>query len=335
MKIDIFSHILPQKFLDAFSKRVGDPASLRARPYQRKVDTAERYDLGKRMEIMDRFSGLVQVLTPTAQSLERHAKPDDTAYLVKIYNDAMAELVLKYPDKFVAAVARLPQNNIDASLEEIERAINELKFKGILVHTPMNGQPLDSPDYWPIYESMLRHDLPIWIHPTKHYTQPDYTNEEMSKYGLFHVYGWPYETTLAMARLVCSGVMGKYPNIKFITHHAGAMIPFLSGRIHMLECPYEYMDKNAESSKSPDEYFKMFYNDTALYGNAPGLMCAQSFFGTDHIVFGTDLPYGPGFGEQYTRLAIEAVEGMNISSSDKKKVYEDNAKALLHLDIKK
>jgi predicted TIM-barrel fold metal-dependent hydrolase len=335
MKIDIYSHVISPRFLESYRKRIGELDSAPRSPYQRKGNVKERYDINLRIGILNKFPGLAQVLTPTRHSWQKHAKPDDAVYLAKIYNDDMAELVLKYPDKFITAVACLPLKNINASLDEIDRVINDLGFKGIAIGTPENGQPLDSPHLLPIYEKMADYDLPIWIHPVREYDDPDYQNEDVSKYGLFQVFGWPYETTLAMARLVCSGLMGKYPNIKFVTHHAGAMISFLAGRIHMLECTYDYMDKDREPvlhEKSPVKFFKQFYNDTALYGNTPGLMCAHEFFGTDHMVFGTDLPYGPGFGETYTRLAIEAVEKMNVSDSDKQKIFADNAKKLLHLD---
>jgi predicted TIM-barrel fold metal-dependent hydrolase len=340
LKIDIYTHVFPTRFLEGFKKRVGDPFNLGAFSYRRGGEATKRranvYDLNKRLEVMDKFPGLVHVLTPTGHTLEGQAKPADAVYLSQVYNDEMAELVLKYPDKFVAAVACLPLNDIDATMKEIDRTIKELGFKGIHIHTPINGRAIDLPEYWPIYEVMSKYDLPIWLHPTRHYTEPDYIDEDAAKYALFQVFGWPYATTLAMGRLVCSGLMGKYPNLKIITHHAGAMIPFCSGRFRLLETPYTYLDKNADPSltnKPPADYFRRFYNDTALYGNSSALMCAYDFFGAEKLLFGTDTPYDWAFGEVFTNLTIDAIEGMNIPSSDKKKIYEDNARALLRLDI--
>jgi len=337
MKIDIYSHVLPRKFIDAFSKRVGEqhvPNILSGRAAtQADID---RCNIAMRIEIMDKFPGLTQVLTPTGHTLERYACPDDAAYLAKVYNDEMAELVLKYPDKFVATVACLPLNNIDATLREIDRAINELGFKGILMNTPINGQPLDLPEFAPIYERMSDYDLPIWIHPTRLSSVPDYINEDESRYGLFHVFGWPYETSIAMARLVCSGILAKYPNLKFITHHAGGMVPFFAGRISRIECSFEQIRIRGEplfQVGAPIEYFRMFYGDTAIGGNTPGLTCAHAFFGTGHLLFGTDMPWGPELGERFTRQTIEAIEGMSISDSDKRKIFEENAKVLLRLEV--
>ena len=333
MKIDINAHVITKKFLDTFSQRVGNLNLVAIHPdHPVNMDIC---NIDMRIEIIDKFDGLVQILTPTGHTLEKFAKPDDAAYLAKVYNDEMANLVLKYPDKFIAAVACLPMNNIDAALREIDRAINELKFKGVLINTPLNGQPLDLPDFMPIYESMSNYDLPIWIHPTRHFSEPDYVNEDESRYGLFHAFRWPYETTIAMGRLVGSGILAKYPNLKFITHHAGGMIPFFASRIGMVTSAFNQMRTDGElpiEGKSTREYFQMFYNDTALDGNEPALMCAHAFFGTEHLLFGTDMPYGAGLGEQFIRRTIDAVEEMNIADSDKEKIFEVNAKVLLHLD---
>jgi predicted TIM-barrel fold metal-dependent hydrolase len=338
MKIDIFSHIAPRKFIDALAKRIGEknvPEFLVPRPASKStVDGRSNIDM--RLALLDKFPGLTQVLTPTGHTVEKYASPDDAAYLAKVYNDELAELVHKHPDKFVAAVASLPLNNIDATLKEIDRAINELGLRGINLNTPINGKSLDSAEFLPIYERMSNYNLPIWVHPTRHYSFPDYVNESESKYNIFQVWGWPHETTVAMTRLVCSGIMAKYPNLKIITHHAGATIPFLSGRIQLIKCPFEQSETDMEKSsqeKRTIDYFRMFYNDTAIYGNTPALMCAHAFFGTEHLLFGTDMPYGPGIGEEFTRVTIDAIEGMSISAVDKQKIFEGNAKALLRLDI--
>ena len=91
--------------------------------------------------------------------------PSDAIELAKIANDEMAELVTKYPDKFIAAVACLPLNDIDAAIKEADRAITQLRFRGVQIFSNINGEPLDAPKFRPLYERMAQHDLPIWIHP--------------------------------------------------------------------------------------------------------------------------------------------------------------------------
>ncbi len=141
MKIDIYAHLITKKIVDAFEKRVGNLEIVGMRPDE--GVNPNWFNVDMRMEIMDKFPGYVQVLIPTGQPLESYASPDDAIYIAKLYNDELAEMVQKYPDRFVAAVACIPMNNMDAALKEIDRAINELGFKGIFIQTPVNGRPMD------------------------------------------------------------------------------------------------------------------------------------------------------------------------------------------------
>jgi aminocarboxymuconate-semialdehyde decarboxylase len=188
----------------------------------------------------------------------------------------------------------------------------------------------------PLYEKMSQYNLPIWIHPMRTDDYADYKTENRSMYALAGVFGWPYETTIAMARLVFSGILEKYPGLKIITHHCGAMVPYFEQRITCTYDAYEMTGGERHKqglTKALIEYFKMFYNDTALYGSTPGLMCAYAFFGADHMLFGTDMPFDNQFGERFTRQTISSIEQMDISDLEKKKIFEDNARRLLKLPV--
>ncbi len=204
------------------------------------------------------------------------------------------------------------------------------------MNTPINGKAMDSPEFWPIYEKMSQYNLPIWIHPVREVEYSEYKNEKRSKYMIFHIFGWPYETVAAMTRLVMSGVLEKFPNLKFITHHCGGFVPYLEQRI-IGAYDHAEMLRGAKYkrglTKAPIDYFKMFYNDTAIYGSTPGLMCAYAFCGAEHIVFGTDFPYDSQYGERYIRQTIQSVEQMNISDLEKKMIFEDNARKICRLPI--
>lgn len=335
MMIDVFTHILPPKYLEARDKKsIGGWASAKGSKYVKAVPTL--FDLDKRFKIMDRYPDLLQVLTIAAPSPETITKPEDTVELAKIANDEMAELVVKYPDRFVAAVACLPLNDIDATLSEIDRAINDLRFRGIQVCTDINGKPLDSPEFMPIYEKMAYYDLPILIHPMREAVVPDYEGEEESKYLIWTRLGWPHATSTAMMRLVCSGILEKYPSLKFVTHHAGGTVPYLITRIGLLDnfnemrMGYRYEQR---LTKSTVDYLRMFYNDTAVYGNTPSLMCAYAFCGADHLLFATDMPFDSQAGYRLVRETIRSVEEMDITDVEKKKIFEDNARKLFRLPI--
>jgi len=289
-----------------------------------------------RFRIMDKFPELIQVLSISSPPLEAVVKPEDAVELAKLANNEMAELVMKYPDRFVAAIACLPMNDIDATLKEIDRTINDLRFKGITIYTDVNGKPLDSAEFMPIYEKMTQYNLPILIHPNRGATVPDYAGEETSKYNLASRLGWPHETSVAMMRLVCSGILEKYPNIKFVTHHAGGTIPYLAERVHFQSESYEmrlgYKFEQDLPRKLLD-YLRMFYNDTAVQGNTPALMCAYAFCGADHLLFATDMPFDSQVGLRQVRETIRSIEEMEITDTEKKQIFEGNARALMRLPI--
>ncbi len=331
MKIDIFPHILPMKYKEAFQKVNKSEAFTKMHQI---IPTL--YDLDYRFRIMDAYGDLMQILTLSAPPVEVFADPKQSAELSRLANDQLAELVVKYPDRFAGAVACLPMNDMNAALEEVDRAIKDLHMKGVQVFTPINDKPLDSAEFFPLYDKMCRYDLPIWIHPQREVDYPDYRSEKISKFAVHAMFGWVYETSSAMVRLVLSGVLEKYQNLKFITHHGGAMIPFLNRRVaSFIDFSATRIRNNIleNISRSPMDYFKMFYTDTAIYGNTAGLMCSYDFFGARHLLFGTDMPYDSQFGLTFTGETIKSVEQMAIGDAEKKMIFEDNARTLLRLAV--
>lgn len=328
LKIDIYNHIFPAAYVEQMVKMGLMRAPVKG------GQTAGLFDLDLRFRIMDRYEGLMHVLTMCTLFWERIVSEGKSVEAARIANDSLAELVAKYPDRFPAAVACLPLDNMDAALKETDRAINELKMRGVQITTPVNDHAIDSPEFWPLYEKMEKYNLPIWIHPVREHDYADYRTENRSLYRIAGMLGWPYETSVAMVRLAMSGILERFPRLKLITHHCGGMVPYYSERI------VQFLDSdeargNADYrqglTKSPVEYLKMFYNDTALYGNTSGLMLAREFFGTEKILFGTDLPFDNQFGSRVTRQTINAIEDMEISESEKALIYEENARKLLRL----
>jgi predicted TIM-barrel fold metal-dependent hydrolase len=328
LKIDAYAHIVPPKYREALYKvapKMHDQQILFSPPL---------YDLDRRFRIMDKYEPIRQVLTLGRIPVEHVAGPAKAADLAKRANDEMAELVVKYPDRFVAALATLAMNNMNAALKEADRAIKELKFKGVYLHTPVDEKPLDAPEFLPLYEKMAGYDLPIVIHPMRKVDHPDYLTEKTSRYNMFSLFGWPYDTTSAMARLVFSGIMEKYPNLKIVTHHLGGMVPFYAERIRQFTQVMRIGEEKPFLKKDAIDYFKMFYADTAIYGNPTALKCGHEFFGPDHVLFGIDFPLGDTeHGDRNYRQTINAIEQMDITEEERKKIYEDNARKLMRLPI--
>lgn len=318
--IDMFPHILPDKYNKALLKKAKPNAYTEANSSRPAL-----VNLDERLKFMDKVEGLREVLTLGSPPPEYALSPRDSVDLVRMANDELAELVSKHPDRFPGAVASLPMNDLDAALREIDRAIKDLKLKGIQIYSSVNGKPLDSPEFLPIYEKMAQYNLPIWLHPCRDRIVPEYPVEKASKYDLFLMFGWPYETTVALYRLVFSGVMEKYPNLRLIAHHCGAMISFFSARI-----PHEPPQEGEimKLARPPVDYFKKIYADTVLGGNTAAMMCGYSFFGADRMLFGTDYPYP---GEAAHQAVIEAIGRMNITDQEKAKIFSGNARRLLNL----
>jgi len=325
-KIDIFSHIVPAKYKEAILKRASKPSY-----YLDNTNALPALsDLDIRFKAMDKYEGYRQVLSIGAPPIELIFSPKEAVDLARMGNDEMAELLNKYPDRFVTAVAGLPMNDVEASICEMERAFKELNFRGVQLYSSINRKPLDRLEFLGIYEKLSQYDLPLFLHPVRDKDISDYPDEKSAKYSAFIQFGWPYETTMAMSRLVMSGILEKYPNLKVVVHHCGAMLPFFAGRALLGRAePGEVM----ELTQPPVDYYKRFYGDTVLGGNTPALMCGYAFFGADHMVFGSDYPYPGGAARADIALGevIKSVENMNASEEDKVKMFSKNARRLLKL----
>jgi aminocarboxymuconate-semialdehyde decarboxylase len=331
MKIDIVTHVMLPRYKKAVYKYAHKFPTEKAVQDRRLILT----DYEARVAKLAQYEDLVQVINTTMPPIEELTGPEEAADLCRLCNDEMAGLVARYPKYFIAAVANLPLNNMEACLKEAERAIKQLGFKGVQIYTRVNGKPPSTDYLTPLYELMAEYDLPIWLHPMRGSEQADYSSESASYNQLFSIYGWPYDTTAAMVRLVFSGVFEKFPTVKFITHHLGGMAPFFSDRavVHWNNGLQRLGTEHFPGlTKHPVEYLKMFYADTALDGNSNYSMeCGLAFFGEDRLLFGTDLPYDVENGDVSIRETINGIEKMGLSAPAKEKIYEGNARRLLHL----
>ena len=336
MKIDVFNHILPKRFFERMITIPDKGSGLR----RRVSEIPALIDLDHRFRMMDGFDDYGQVISLPSPPIEALGTPEKSPELAQLANDGLAELVTKHPERFPGFVAALPMNNPDAAVQEIDRAIRKLGASGVQIYTNVTGRPLDEPAFLPIFEKMAELNLPIWVHPARNASFPDYQTEQKSKYELWWVIGWPYETSVFMARILFAGYFDRWPNLKIITHHMGGMVPYFSGRtgpgLDQLGARTEDEDLTVYTrrlKKRPQDYFKMFYADTATFGSRPTMECGLAFFGADQTLFATDSPFDPEKGPGYIRETIRCIEELSISSEDRKKIYEDNARKLLRLRL--
>jgi predicted TIM-barrel fold metal-dependent hydrolase len=327
-KIDIFNHVMPMKFFE----RIGDYKDIGKR--MREVPML--YDLDVRFRVMDRFPGYQQVLCAGMPPIEALAGPKDSPELARICNDGMAELCAKHPERFPTFIASLALNNPDSCIDEIQRSVKELGARGVQVFSNVDGKPLDLPEFAPLFETMARLDLPILLHPARGANFPDYQSEKKSQFEMWWAFGWPYETSVAMARIVFAGIFDRFPDIKIVAHHYGGMIPYFEGRIgpglDQLGSRTSGFDPSSiKIKKRPFDYFKMFYGDTAVFGSRAATECGMAFFGPDRTLFASDAPFDPEKGPMFIRETIKVIESLELSEADRAKVFHGNAERLLKL----
>jgi aminocarboxymuconate-semialdehyde decarboxylase len=335
-KIDVFTHIFPRAYADRMTELAPDykDAGKRVRGVPMLVDLDERF------RVMDRFDGYQQVLSIATPPIEVLAGTSDAAVdLARRANDGMAELVQKYPDRFPGFVASLPLNDPEQAIREAHRAVGNLGGRGIQLFTNICGRPLDAPEFLPLFDAMAAFDLPIWLHPYRGAEIPDYASEHRSSYEIWWTFGWPYETSVAMARIVFARLFDRHPGLKIITHHMGAMAPYFEGRIGpgwdqlgARTSDYDYTRVLEGLKKRPLDYFRMFYADTALFGAYEATVCGLRFFNADHVLFASDSPFDPEKGPMYIRETIGVIDRLPISAEERAAIYAGNAVRLLKLE---
>jgi predicted TIM-barrel fold metal-dependent hydrolase len=266
------------------------------------------------------------------------AGKDESPELARLANDGLHALCQKHPDRFPAFIASLPMNNPEAAEREIDRAVKELDARGVQIFSHVNGRPLDDPEFYFVFEKMAEYDLPIWLHPARGANFSDYPSEKKSKYEIYWTFGWPYETSAAMSRIVFSGIFDKLPGVKIIAHHLGAMIPYFEGRVGYgwdqlgtRTADEDYGSLLAAMKKRPVDYFRMFYADTATFGSLAATRCGLDFFGVDKCLFASDCPFDPEGGPLYIRETIRCLDTVEVTDEEREKLYLGNAKRLMKL----
>ena len=335
MKIDVFNHILPPRFFAEFLQVAPGLKDMGMRSRNLPV----MVDLDARFRMMDEFGDYRQVISLASPPIESFAGPDASPLLARMANDGMAELVDRYPARFPGFVAALPMNHPAAAERELERAATELGARGVQLYSNAAGKPLDAAEFRPLFEELARRDLVIWLHPARAGDFADYRSEDRSRYEIWWTFGWPYETSVAMARLVFSGLFDRHPEIKILTHHMGAMIPYFEGRVgygwDQLGLRSSEPDNAAllrSLKRRPYDYFKMFYADTALFGALAATQCGLAFFGIDRVLFASDSPFEPAPG-LYVRETIRVIESLGLAAEDKERIYRRNVERLLRLTL--
>ena len=300
-KIDAFAHILPPKF---YSEMLDiDPDLPDKIPF---IKNQVILDVNERRKHMTK--GVKQIISLANANPEDYVDPYYAARMCREVNDELAKTVEDNPDLFYGAVAAVPMNNISEAVKIINEQVAKNKhLLGIQLFTRMLGRSIADEQYRPVLNAINNHRLIIWLHPVFDNRKPDNNL----------VFSWEYELSQAMQDIVLGGVYDKFPNLKILVHHAGAMVPFLAGRIKYI--------LGEEKLKQ----FKKFYVDTAILGNPEALHLAIDFFGLKHVIFGTDAPLGIAPAGA-TDVILDAISQLDISDEDKQAILSQNIDDFIH-----
>lgn len=333
--IDLFNHYLPPEFYDKILSLGGNAHMLnRARKIRAMCD------LDYRLEKMRQFSGYQQVPCIVSPNVEQVVPPEHTAELARFANECFYDLCQKYPEQFPSFVAVLPLDDMEKASREAEYAVTQLGAAGAQIFTNQNERPIDSEAFYTLYETLDALKAMLWVHPQRTANQPYYKGEQEEPYELWWTMMWPIETTMAASRLVYSGLFQRCPDLKVLLHHAGGMLPAMAGRLENGLKLYgtrtapdkQYLTDSPVRGLDQAEQFRKFYVDCATFGSAAAIQCALSFFGAEHLVFASDMPFDPEDGFGYVRRTLADIDSLPLSEAEKKLLRFQNAQQLLKRD---
>jgi len=313
VRIDVHAHYFPLPYLDMLQE-FGSSDTDVARNL---CAGDEPGDVDKRLKMMDVAGVDMQVLSTTPQ-LPTFLDEKNAVEAAQLANNAYADLVARYPDRF-AGFATTPLPHGEAAAVEVARAMDELGLIGATIGTAVLDKTLADPSFEPLWAELDKRSAPLFIHASG----KDANSPLISEHGLTWIVGAPFEDTIGVLHFVRAGITQRYPNIKVIVAHLGGPIPFLAQRIDD-----NYTHWKQGFPELPSDTWKKMWWDTANF-HAPSLRNAVDTYGSDRIVLGSDFPYFQN--ELYTR-AVEYVNAAELPESQVTQILDDNAIDLLGID---
>ncbi len=349
-RIDSYAHFAPLEYIDlleALNAPIPPPNS--QRPIIQPIKAM--WDVDDRLQMMDDTGIDLSIFIPqpfieTAANVAKD--PVKALQAAKFINDQMAGIVAQHRDRF-KWVALLPTNlptdvapntsNYDEMIAEFERAVSNGAVGACFIVSP-TAKPPDHEDYvgnpstgkLGLYGKAEDLNVPLWIHPSRPPIYPDYTTDvpPLSKYYLWLLLDWLLDSSVAMARIVFANVFGKYPNVKIVIHHKGALVPLFQNRL-----TYDLYSEIGVASGIPAtipkpylDLFRKFYVDTVFSGNSSFeteiVKIAYDFFGADHVLFGSDAAFSTNDGRDGTLNARYSVENLQIPNKNIEDIFANN-----------
>jgi aminocarboxymuconate-semialdehyde decarboxylase len=273
-------------------------------------------DPARRLEDMDRVGIDVEVLsvsTPNVYFVEGKAQVE----VARAVNDAYADLIAARPARF-KGFASIPMDAGEAAVDELHRALDVLKLNGVVLLSNVRGRALTDPAYRPFFAEADRMDACVFLHPML-----PVSAEPFRDYVLGPLVGFPFDTSLAVARMCFDGLFHDFPRIRWVIAHLGGAIPYLMER---LDSGFrDFGECREKIDQPPSTYLKRLHYDTVSF-NAPAVRMARELVGADHLVMGSDYPHLLGSIER----AVSSIEGLEIPAREKQAIFGGNALRILN-----
>jgi len=327
MKIDIHNHYYPATFIKEIEKGLIRNLQVTCDEVGRNIIvhkgtrvvtiTPPMNNVELRLKDMAKAGIDMQILSLSIPSVDAFP-PEDGKTFAQMVNGELSKISNKYPDHF-GFLATIPFKAKDDAIAELNRAVRELGAKGVIVGSNIDGRPLDSLEFRPIYSKIAELDIPVLIHP-----MTPIGNDAMNDYRLAPMIGFEMDLCLATIRIIMGGILKDFPNLKFIISHLGGAIPYLIERID--NCFRAYPECRVNIQDSPKNYLKKIYMDTVSF-HKPALLCAYTFHGPRHLVLGSDYPHVIGDIER----SVSSIQDLDIPDEEKKWIFSENLRTLFNL----
>jgi aminocarboxymuconate-semialdehyde decarboxylase len=323
--IDFHNHYYPPRYLSALQSgessvkvTVDDDGNPNLHyPGDYNIAVLGHRDLAYREDVLDQHGVAMQVLSLTTPGTHVES-PAVAVRLASLVNDELREAV-EARGRHFTALATLPLNDPDAATRELERALGPLGLPGAMLFSNVNGVALSDERFWPLYDAANDAGAVLYIHPA-HPVNVDM----MQEYWLMPLVGFLFDTTLAASSLVFSGVVDRFPRIRWALGHLGGAIPYLAERLD--RGFHAFRECRAHIERPPSTYLREFYYDTVNFDQG-ALQLAIGFAGADHILAGSDYPHQIGS----IPAMIDAIEELPVSEEQRAGIYGLNAVRLLGL----
>lgn len=312
MRIDVHAHYWTDDYLDLLTD-LGKADTGAARG----LGAGDGAELEARLRLMDRAGIEIQVLSASPQ-LPYAEGQEKAAQVARFVNDQYAELVGRYPDRF-RAFAALPMPNVEVSLGEMRRALDELGMVGVVMNTTVLGRALVEPEYQPIFAELHNRSAVLYLHPAGNSA----CSPLIGHHHLTWMVGAPVEDTISVMHLITNGIPTRYPNIKIINSHLGGALPMLLQR-----ADDQYRWEAPDTPEPPSVSARRMWYDTVGHGHVPALRCAIDSFGADRLLLGTDFPYENG--DTFVR-AVDHINDPQIGAAAARAILDQNASSLFDI----